>query len=313
MKKYLLLIILLIPLAWAIQTSTECEGVTSLDYNKQARCQLDTNLLMENKLMIDESDRLITDIKSATVDYEVQTLLAADFYIFFKYLFWALYLGVLVYTGYLYMSSAAFPEKRNKAAKQLRNILVIGILIVALPLIIYTTNDLANDVSLTIENEAIQDDGYFTFNSITPHASGFDGNIERNAQLDSSTSFFISASKAYLASMNLRHILLLFLISIAPLVLLMFYALPTQEYGKFFVYIFFIEQFLPVANMIVFKFSQILAPGESGNVEMEAAKLKILSAALILCVLLHVVLVGLSLLKAVFNIKILSELRRTES
>lgn len=310
MKKIILLLVLLIvPLAWgaALPISPECASVTSLDYNKQARCELDTSLLMKNKLMIDETDTLIKDVLTATVNYEVDSLMAADFYSFFKYLFWSLYLGVLVYTGYLYISSAAFPEKRSKAAKQLRNILIIGVLIVALPLIILTTNDLANDLSLDIKEKAINDEDYFSFNSLTPQtSSGFEGNIERNALLESGSSFFIFSAKTYLVSMNLRHILLLFLISISPLILLLFYALPTQEYGKFFVYIFFIEQFLPVANMIVFKFSQILAPGESGNIEMETAKLKILSSALILCVILHIVLIGLSLLKAVINIKVLS-------
>ncbi|MFH1683174.1 MAG: hypothetical protein ABIA37_05255 [Candidatus Woesearchaeota archaeon] len=316
MKKIILLLVLLmlpLVLGAAMPISPECKSVTSLDYNKQVRCELDTTILMENKLMIDQTDNLIGDVLTATTEYEIDSLLAADFYSFFKYLFWALYTGVLVYTGYLYMSSAAFPEKRSKAGKQLKNILIIGVLIVALPLIILTTNDLANDVSLDIKDKAISDEDYFTFNSLTPQASsGFDGDIERNSLLESRSSFFIFSAKSYLVSMNLRHILLLFLISISPLILLLFYALPTQEYGKFFVYVFFIEQFIPVANMIIFKFSQILAPGESGNIELETAKLKLLSSALILCVLLHIVLIGLSLLKAVINIKVLAQIRSAE-
>jgi len=293
------LLLLILPIALSL-SSTECTNVEALNYAKQARCDLDTVILSEINTMTKTNDVMIKEVFDATGRQEITTGQAQELFNFFYYIFWALFVLGVTYTGYLFMLNSASPAKRLAAKKQLKNIFIIGILIVALPLIIHETNSLSNNLSTYIYDETINED-YFTFDSFTPESgTGLEQDIEIKGTLEATTSFFQSGAMAYLVSANARNIILLTLISLSPIILLLFFFIPTQEYGKMLAALFFIEYFIPSVYMGIFSFAETIA-GTGSTLEIEAQKIVVLSSALIFATILHLAIVAIAVLKSVHS------------
>ena len=299
------LLMLAMPVSSAL-TSSECTDVEALNYAKQVRCQLDTQTLAEIKIMADENSIALKEVFNATSGQQLTTGTAQGLFNFFYYIFWGFFVLGVIYTGYKFMTNSGRPAARNAAKKQLTNIFILGIAIVALPIIIKETNILSNSLSAQIYDTTIKED-YFKFNFLAPETgSGLEQNLERKGALESATSFFQLGAKSYLVSMNARNIILLALIALSPIILLLYFFIPTQAYGKMITALFFIEYFIPSVYMTIFSFSNAIAPG-GDTLELEAHKLAMLSSALIFATIIHIAIIAVATFKSVISSKITEE------
>jgi hypothetical protein len=298
MKKLIFIIMfaLFIPAVFAeVSIFGNCDTVTPYDYQGIMECQLGSYATAGNKVMSDQLIELNSQILQATVGkYDAaDTSDISDYYALFQYLFAGLLVIVTSFTGYQYMISNDDPAKRDECKRTFKFIIFSGILLVALPLImsqIYALssglNEFVSDMS-GIEEGA--DDPFEMESYLSVSETGLDETVGRFSQLYAQVPLFVASARAYIASTNARNILVLLLISMAPLILLLFSHPLTREYGKLMAYLFVLEVFLPIANIIILHFSMML----SGELN-----LMMLSSALMLCVAFHLILILATILKA---------------
>ena len=316
MKKLLIilaLVLLFIPIAFADEgvISPFCKTAESYDFEAQQKCEIHSYVLNANKVMSDTSKNLLENIKQPSYDIDLTESRKAFNVV------WAL-AGVFLtlmatYTGYLYISSAGFPEKREQAQNQLKNIVFAAIFIIALMPFIVLTNEIGNSTNNMfyakyLHQEPGPDNEFTTLTTLDTFAdieendfSEYSSSLERFGYLMSTNNLFVNSANAYLVSSHGREIILMFLVAISPLGLLLYYFEPTREFGKLFGYLYFIELFMPVVFILVLWFAAVIAPTGLAPAD-QVSKMTILTAALFFAVFMHVVIVLAGVGKAVFNV-----------
>ncbi|RLE38100.1 hypothetical protein DRJ17_05000 [Candidatus Woesearchaeota archaeon] len=273
--------------------SDECENIKPGEYDKQVICELETYILSANKVIQDNTNNMMEEvIKSTSFEISIDEKVKNAHYLIFA-IAGAVMVLFLVLTGHMYIVSAANPEKREKAKRQLKNIMIILIIAGALMPIISVINDLGNTTNVMFAQTYKIDEDFFTnvtFESEVTDPGTYSGNLEKFGYMISYSPPFIKAARWYLMSMEARNVILIFLIVIAPFILIMFYFEPMKEFGKVFAYLFLIELFLPAIFMLVLHFT-------SGNLN-EFARMNRITAALYFCVAIHAILVLVAILKA---------------
>ena len=135
----------LLPLASADSFIAEgCDDVTAFDYAGQTECALHSEILAKNKVMFDENDKLMGELKEATKQkLDIDNEKKNKIYTFVLILSSTIFLLIITYTGYMYISSATYPEKREMAKIKLKNLVFIAIAIIAISPILAYVNDVS--------------------------------------------------------------------------------------------------------------------------------------------------------------------------
>ena len=315
MKKSLLILIIVMialaaPVAFAEDEgviSTYCKDAEAFDFEAQTKCNVHSYVLSANKVMSDSSQTLVENIKDPSAFVVDLTESRKAFNVA-----WILASSLLVlmatYAGYMYISSAGFPEKREQAQNQLKSIIFAAIFIVALMPFIILTNEIGNATTNMFYSNYLTGNEFQdlttldTFTNIGGDTTNeYSKSLERLGHLTTTNSLFIDAANTHLISLHGRKVVLMFLVAIAPLALLLYYFEPTKEFGKLFGYLYFIELFIPVVFILVLWFASVLAPTGLDPTD-QVSKMTILTASLFFGVFLHVVIVLAGVGKAVFNV-----------
>lgn len=297
------LLLLLIPVVNADSfIADSCEDVNAFDYAGQTECTLHSDVLAKNKVMFDENEKLMDELKTVTKEkLDINNEKKNRMYKIILALSSAIFVLITTYTGYLYISSATYPEKREMAKMQLKNLVFIAIAIIAIgPFVIYI-----NDISQTATNffyGRYFDEGSFVVQEfdLGTEGSSYEKSLERYSYLSSVSPMFQAGARSYILSMQGRNMLLLTLMSIFPLIIILFFFEPAQEFGRFLVYLFLIEEFVPIVFVIVLVLCQTIIPTGGSEIQ-QLATMRIMTAALFFSVIMHAVLVLLAVLKSTFE------------
>ena len=309
MNKIILLLVLLvmIPAAFAGESfhmPSTCDGLDAFEHDRTIKCESHVELIKENFIMDSENANLINQTKISMTEInkiplnnetfrKIRALVTSISFLFLVIL--------VLYTGYLFISSSAFPEKREHAKRQLKNIVILAIVWASLGFIVSVSLVLSHNINTVFLN-LHQDEGgfqiqHFYTGKVKDFKAEYEGSLLRNSYLQSISPAFKFAARSNLVSLQSRNIILVALIALAPLVILLFYFRPTQEFGKFFFTLYVIELFMPMILMLTLIASKIISPGVVG-LESQLTTMNILTAALLVSAALHMFFVLLAVLKS---------------
>ncbi|HIJ11735.1 TPA: hypothetical protein HA278_06770 [Candidatus Woesearchaeota archaeon] len=306
-----LLFVVLIPLALAPDSvvSESCRGVSSLDAHGATACQIDSAAAVKTKLLSDQVEKMNELISESTIGEAPPVEDGAEYFKLFRYLFTGFLLLIIGLVGYKFMTAGHDPEQREEAKKNFKYILISGILVLLLPIIVIETYDLSSALTTAVKDQSslkhgIEFIGYpdYVKADIVENLDNINLRLERLATLESHAPFYLMAGRAYVTSMYARHLIILVLVSFAPVILILFIFGPTKEYGKLLVYLFGLELILPIINIITLHFALGFVEGD--------LSLPILSSALLVTVGMHIILILATVLKA--SMTIINQIRYQE-
>jgi hypothetical protein len=288
--------------------SPYCGTTNAYSLVDQVKCEAHTNLLGEISILSESSKNLMADIKKSD-GFAVELDKSTDIFKFTSMFAGMLLAFMATYTGYMYISSAGFPEKREKAQEQLKNIVFAAVFVVALMPFITLTGDLGQATTNMFYEKYINQPEFDDLTTLDTFADveengGEDkylNSLNRYGYLTSTNSYFTTSANMYLISLHGRKVALMFLVAIAPLALLLYFFEPTKEFGKLFLYLYFIELFIPIVFILVLRFASILAPADV-EAAKQMTKMTILTASLFFAVFLHAAIVLAAIGKSVFNV-----------
>ncbi len=296
---FLLFVVLLMVLesGQAGTISQECKDVTPYDYPAIMECEIGSYAASGSTFYQTQIDYYLQAILQATRGTDIDLAESSNYYAFFRFLFVGLLVLVTVLTGYSFMISSGDPIKREEAKKTFKYILLVGVLVAFLPIILALGYNLSTAVtSIALNLSTVNEE---TFARIPlfgdPGEEGADQEVARFSEYHAQIPSFVFAANAYIISMNGRHLLLLLLISISPLILLLYIYSPLRSYGKLLAYLLGIELIYPALAILGLHFALSLG----GN----QINFLLLTSALLLCVLLHAILLAATILKASMQLR----------
>jgi hypothetical protein len=305
--KYVFLIVLFLGLfipSVSAETivSDLCNDVDPFDYTKLMECQIDSYLSTSNRVLSDQVDQISDEIISSTTGEILDVSESAKYFALFSYVFVGLLVLITALTGYSYIMNSDNPTKRNEAKRTFTFIIISGVIVILLPIAIVETYNASTALNLAVKSQSRLSGGDDIFNMpsfVDSDGDGIEQSADRFSKLYSNAPLFVKAGRAYTISMNARHLLVLLLISLAPMILLGFIYSPTKEYGKLLAYLFVLELFYPVVSIIVLHFSLVMSGDEVNMV--------IVSSALILAVVFHIILILATIFKA--SVTVVNQIR----
>jgi hypothetical protein len=303
------MLIFLLPVTFAETTgvvSKTCASTSAYDYAGITECQLDSYAMSGNKLFADQMQSLEEEVYDSVKAQNFDLLKTVKYFGIFQYLFFGLLVLITILIGYQFMVSADNPQKREECKRSFKFIIFSGVLLVALPLIIVETYNFSDALNAMVMSNSNIPSDLTSFKNMFPtfdsSKAGLEGSVEKLSKLYVNVPLFATIAKAYILSMNARNLLLLFLISTSPIILLLFISSLTREYGKLMIYLFALELIYPVACILTIHFSLVL----SGV----PVKMMILSSALMLSVAFHIILILATIIKA--SVTVVNQIRLQE-
>ena len=295
----LALLLILLPIVEADSfIATGCDSVSAFDYAGQTECALHSEVLAKNKVLYDENEKLMEELKTATKEQlDIDNDKKNKIYTLILALSSAIFLLITTYAGYLYISSATYPEKREMAKMQLKNLIFIAIGIIIIGPFLTYVNDISQLTTNFFYGRYFDEAGFQVQEfDVGAEGSSYAKALERFSYLASVSPTFQAGARSYILSMQGRNMLLLTLLAIFPLIILLFFFEPAQQFGKFLIYLFLIEEFMPILFVIILALSQTIIP--TGGLTEQLATMRIMTAALLFSVLMHVILVLLAVLSS---------------
>ena len=272
--------------------ASECGDVSPYEYDALLACQISSyaaagNLLYDGQVNL-YKDQIINVTRSDDIKVSEINL----YYNLFKFIFVGLLILITVLTGYKFMT-ADEPIKREEAKKTFKYIVLSGVMVALLPIILSLVYNLSTDLtkvtfSLSSFPKSVGD--FHTSNFSNPGLSGVSQEVTRLSQYNANIPYFAAAAKSYVIAMNARHMLVLLLLSLAPMILFFYIYAPLNSYGKLLTYLLVSELFYPVLCVIVLHFAFILAN--------DPIDYLMLSGGLFLCMIIQVILLSAALFKA---------------
>ncbi len=312
MKKLLLITMLLVMIIPTVSAQSAfipstCTGVTAFEYEKLTECQNHAEIMRENFILNQANTDLITEIETSTG--QLRNVISNTDESGFKelkglvsVLVTSLLTIIVLYTGYLFISSSSFPEKREQAKRQLKNLAIIAVILVTLGFTVGLSISISNSFISAMQYKLSKDNSLEIFKGVGDsviQGYSYDESLGFNAQLKASSTGFTTAARAYLTSLQARNLLLTTLIILAPLIVILYYWQPTQEFGKFFTILFIIELFVPALFMLMLVGGAALTSQPGAN---SLPSYTILTAALYLSAIFHAALVLLAIVKSAMDI-----------
>ncbi len=305
MKKliFLLLIALLIvPLAQASVIGKSCSGGKTFDIESQEQCHQETNFNIWAHTLADSSKFLMESVKASTTGYKditEDTNAFNDIKSSVKNIASLIILLAITYAGTLYIVSGTDPKKRFGAKKQL----IAFVYMIIFANIAFYLAGMVYDVSVgatwVVESDNTQD-----FMNADPwqdlidsEESGDDADYVQSAynkfsSLAVATPILLISGWAYVLLMYLRNMLVILLTVFAPLIVVLFFFQPTKAFGKVLAILYVVELFLPVLFFPVFAVADKILGGDY------IMDIGIMASALAVAVVLHLVLVGVAIMRS---------------
>jgi hypothetical protein len=208
----------------------------------------------------------------------------------------ALILLALTYAGLMYVVSAADPKKRFSAKKQM----IAFVYMIIFANAGYYLADMAYGLSISsavmIESNT---DGFMNADPwddlIGTNTGGGDyvqSSYNKFSSLAVVTPILLVCGWAYVMLMYLRNMLVILLTVLAPLLVVLLFFQPTKAFGKVLTILYGVELFLPALFFPVFSIAEKLI-GDDPQIDIG-----IIAAALGVAVMLHLVLVGVTIMKS---------------
>lgn len=289
---------LLIPLVKAEDIlGQDCEEAYLFEPGSEMKCEVETKFNLWTNLFVDGNDFIMEGVKESTKGYrdvsvdnpeikEIKNdmLLIAN----------ALAVLVITYAGYIYIISATDPKKRDQARRQLTGGIYMLIFLNAGFFIANLGYDLGTDIASYLESDTEE------FFSETPWidlknehpGNDVEATYDKFSSLAVVSPVLMISGWGYTSLMYLRNMIILLLLALAPLIVVLFFFEPTKPYGVILALLYGIELFLPVIFFPMFKVAGLMF---SGNHRLD---ILIMSSALIVGILLHLLIVGVAMIKA---------------
>ncbi len=279
--------------------SEECGSLSPYDYHGLMECQIASYTGAGSAFYKDQATFYHEQIINVTRGSEIDVSKTAQYFGFFRYLFVGFLILFTILNGYSFMTSQGDPMKREQATKTFKYIIVAGVLLALLPILLSTIYNLSSAItqvvldqsklSLSPENIPLS-----LPNFEDPGEIGADQEVATFSNYHKQIPSFITASRVYIISMSARHILVLLLLSISPLILLGYVYLPLRSYASLLTGLLILELIYPAIAIIVLHFSLVLSGSELNYL--------LLSSALWVCVLFHAILLIAIMLKATMHV-----------
>ncbi|MBN2111665.1 hypothetical protein JW707_01060 [Candidatus Woesearchaeota archaeon] len=293
-----LAVFMIIPFARAEDIlGQDCEEAYLFEPGSEMKCEVETKFNIWTNFFVDSNDFIMEGVKESTKGYrdisvdnpkvkEIKNdmLLIAN----------ALAVLVITYAGYVYIVSATDPKKRDTARRQLTAGIYMLIFLNAGFFIANLGYDLGTDVASYLESDTedfFEETPWVSLKNENP-GNDVEATYEKFSSLAVVSPILMISGWGYTSLMYLRNMVILLLLALAPLIVVLFFFEPTKPYGLILALIYGIELFLPVIFFPLFKVAGLMF--SSNN----RINILIMSAALMVGVLLHLIIVGVAMIKA---------------
>ncbi|MEM3127105.1 MAG: hypothetical protein QW331_03500 [Candidatus Woesearchaeota archaeon] len=271
MKKLIFVFLFLLLLAGAnagAEDEEENEKTLLAEVGKEAIVAALPSIL---EFVLDVLTKVLTIIQDIVVQIiTTEIILEKVFPVYTKILILATFgiLGVIVYTGWLWLFSSIDIEKRIEAKEQTLHLIYLSIgLAISYP-IIKISLELSNGITLYIseitksleQNLLVQN-----FGTIVAAAGAVWAGLISMGTLIAVFSAILYFMGSFLLRIFIRHILNVVLILASPLILILFYLKPTREYGKKGIHLLFTNMFFSVVWLLVYAGGGIAATSLPGG------------------------------------------------
>ena len=294
-----LALVLLVPIVRADDIlGQDCEEAYLFEPGSEMKCELETKFNLWTNLFVDSNNFIMDGVKASTTGYkDISTTNPKINEIKNDMLLIANALAVLVitYAGYVYIISATDPKKRDKARRQLTNGVYMLIFLNAGFFIANLGYELGTDMASYLETDTEEFFGNEPWINLKNEHSGND--VEATYQKFSSLAVvspvLMISGWGYTSLMYLRNMVILLLLALAPLIVVLFFFEPTKPYGVILALLYGIELFLPVIFFPMFKVAGLMITSSDHKINI-----LVMSAALMIGILLHLLIVLVAMIKA---------------
>ena len=251
----LLLILLVIPLSFALsldEEPEECENVEFIKPSTWMGCGL-------AKMYQNAVDFLIMPLEQVTEAFgELMTIkidiaMLGPYWAKINYIASAFIVLMIIYTGYLWIFSAVDAEKRRMAKQQTIDLIYVAFFInlslIFGWLLIEITNSIVAYVWQSFLNQQISD---MTIREIILNgASTF-------VLMFLYVIVFIIIGIPFFIKIITRHLVVMILICLLPIIIILYYFTPTKQFGKKLIEILIINSLFPFIWMIIFAMGKVV-------------------------------------------------------
>ncbi len=296
----LFLAILLVPLAGAVEViGKSCSGGIILDTKVHEECHQETTMNTWAHTLAKSSDFVMKNAKESTAGYkdiEEESSEFNDTKSNVRNIANALILLALMYAGLTFVISGTDPKKRFDAKRQMIAFIYMIIFANAAFYLAGLAYDLSTKSAGMIESDT---DDFMTkdpWNDLINQNEGgnqtMQASFNKFSSLAISTPILLLSGWSYVLLMYMRNMVVVLLTVLAPIVVVLFFFQPTKAFGKVLAILYAVELFLPALFFPIFAIAEkILGSDASLNIG-------IMASALAVAVLLHIVLVGVTIMKA---------------
>jgi hypothetical protein len=284
----------------------DCEEAYLFEPGSEIRCEVETKFNIWTLIFVDANEFIMEGVKESTTGYrdvavdhpeirdiKQNILLIAN----------ALAVLVLTYAGYVYVISATDPRKREQARRQLTSGIYMLIFLNAGFFIANLGYELGTEVASYLESdteEFFEETPWVELKNEHP-GNDVEATYNKFSSLAVVSPVLLVSGWAYTSLMYLRNMVILLLLAIAPLLVVLFFFEPTKPYGVILALLYGIELFLPVLFFPMFKISTLMF---SSNQKLN---ILIMSSVFVIGVLLHLLIVGVAMIKAAGSLWIKEE------
>lgn len=304
----ILIALAVVPLAAAEDImGQDCEEAYLFEPGSQIRCEVETKFNIWTELFVEANEFIMEGVKESTTGYrdvsvdhpeikeiKANILLIAN----------ALAVLVLTYAGYIWIVSATDPKKRDQARRQLTSGIYMLIFLNAGFFIANLGYELGTNVASYLESdteEFFEETPWIKLKNEYP-GNDVEATYSKFSSLAVVSPVLLISGWAYTSLMYLRNMVILLLLAIAPLIVVLLFFEPTKPYGVILALLYGIELFLPVLFFPMFKISTLMF-----STTNQKLNILIMSSVFIIGVLLHVLIVGVAMIKAAGSIWINEE------
>lgn len=295
-----LAVIMLLPMVSAAEViGSECSSGLILDTKVHEACHQQTNFNVWAQTLADSSDFLMKNAKDSTAGYKDVGGEASKFENTksgVNKVANALIILAITYAGTIYVVSGTDPKKRFEAKRQLIAFVYMIIFANAAFYLAGLAYDLSQGSATMIESNTDEFMEADPWNDIVNDDAGGEDALQASYNKFSSvavvTPIMLVTGWSYVLLMYLRNMVVILLTVLAPMVVVLFFFEPTKSFGKVLAILYAVELFLPALFFPVFEVAGNLLGSDP------QINIGIIASALAVAVMLHLVLVGVTIIKS---------------
>ncbi len=284
-----------------------CEEAFLFEPGSQVMCEQETKFNTWTNLFIDGNEFIMDGVKDSTTGYRdvsIENPELRDIKQGILVIANALTILVMTYAGYMWIASSTNPKKRTKAKAQLVNAIYMLIFLNAGFFIANLGHELGTNMASYLETnteEFFEETPWLDIKNANP-GNDVEATYSRFSSLAVASPVLMLSGWLYTTFMYLRNIVVLLIVALAPLVVVLFFFEPTKPYGAILAVLYGIELFLPVLLFPLFKISTLLFSGSEPKLNI-----LIMASTLLIAVALHLIVVGVAMIKSSGSIWISGE------